>query len=152
MAVGVTIRAAGLGDIDWLVSELKKFAKFLGTKRSLFGDEEYARNGLLMFLREPNVMFIADKDGTPVGFAGGVVTPHMFNPQIRILAEAFWWVQEEHRGSKAGLKLLNTFTEWGKRNADWVSFTLERKSPVNEKCLLKRGYVPHERTYLLEVE
>lgn len=99
-----------------------------------------------------HVVFIADsKDAKPIGFVGGYSIPHPFNPDIKLLSEMFWWVSEEHRGSRAGLMLLNAFTSYGKEHADWVTMAIEHNSPINERALTKRGYKLQERSYLLEV-
>lgn len=76
---------------------------------------------------------------------------HPYNPAIRVLTETFWWVTPNARGSRAGLMLLDAFTAYGERNADWIVFTLEHHSPVNERTLTKRGFHLHERSYLREV-
>lgn len=148
----ITIRRADAGDMDWLVGQLKEFSKFFGSIHNTFPKEEYARDGMWKMITD-HVVFVAQKAGAgPVGFISGYFTPHVFNPDIRVLAETFWWVMEEHRGSRAGLHLLNAFTAWGRENADWIIFTLEEKSPVNDSVLLRRGFRPLERNYMLEVE
>jgi hypothetical protein len=94
--------------------------------------------------------FIAERDG-PVGFVSGMLAAHPYNPALTVLTEMFWWVAPEARGSRAGLLLLDAFLAYGERNADWIIFTLEHHSPVNERTLTKRGFHLHERSYLYEV-
>lgn len=147
----ISVRRASSDDIDWLLSQLKLFSDFFGTKRALFPSEEHARPGVELMVAS-HLVLIADHPAIgPVGFIAGYVTPHPYNPSIRLLAESFWWVSEEHRGTRAGLLLLNEFVAWGKANADWVTFALEAKSPVTDRVLLDRGFVQQERTFLLEV-
>lgn len=78
--------------------------------------------------------------------------PHVFNPQIKVLSECFWWVKPEYRGSRAGALLFKNYVEWGKANVDWVTMTLEAHSPVRPEALIKRGFRLQETTFLLEVE
>lgn len=146
----VSIRRADAGDIDWLVSQCRDFASFFDSRHNLFPDEALAREGLWAMISN-HIVFIAQKAGIPVGFVAGTLAPHMFNPAIRVLYEAFWWVTEEHRGSRAGLLLLNSFVAWGREHADWIIFTLENHSPVNDSVLLRRGFTLKERSYLMEV-
>ena len=147
----ITTRKAQATDVDWLLGELKEFAVYIRTKKhSLFGDEEYSRKGLLGVI-ENHVMFIAVKGEERLGFIAGIKTPHLFNPKISILVEIFWWVSEKYRNTRAGLMLLNSFTEYGKQNADLVTMALEAHSPVNDKTITKRGYHFHEKNYLMEV-
>jgi RimJ/RimL family protein N-acetyltransferase len=147
----VAVRPAQFDDINWLVRELGRFDQFFGGKRPLLEDEDYAR-GVLIQMIEKHFMLIAEReDAGPIGFIGGIVTPHLFNPNIRVLGELFWWVQPEYRGTRAGLMLLNEFTAWGKANVDWLTIALEDHSPVSDRSILKRGFKPKEKSYLLEV-
>lgn len=148
---GITIRPATEGDLDWLICQLKSFSSYFGTKKSLFGDEEFARAGMQTMLTSHLVLIAESVIDGPVGFIAGVVTPHLFNPQIRVLAETFWWVAESRRGSRASLLLLEEFIKWGKANADWVTFALEHRTPVKESSLIRRGFHLQEKSFLLEV-
>jgi len=149
--MNIHVRPASTADIPWLLSQLKKFSEFFGSKIPLFEDEAHSTQGLHSMICD-HVVFIAEQDGVgSVGFISGWRTQHPFNPKIRWLAETFWWVDEPWRGTRAGLMLLNKFTEWGKQNADWITFGLEENSPINDKTLIKRGFRLHERSYLMEV-
>lgn len=145
-----TIRNACLDDLEWIIQQLKKFSQFFGSKKPLFNDQ-YASDGLTNLINN-HVFLVCEKSGDGlVGLISGIVTPHSFNPEIKVLAEAFWWIDEAHRGSRAALLLLNEFTKIGKNIADWVIFTLEDQSPVNDRCLTNRGYKFKEKNYILEV-
>lgn len=146
----ISIRRASQSDIVWLLDQLQKFSAFYGTKRSVFGPMETSHAFVLMLIRDHLVFIADDADVGQIGFIAGIVANHPYNPEIFVLTESFWWVDEAYRGSRAGLMLLNEFTAWGKANADWTIMTLEHHSPVNEKTLTKRGYKPIERSYLLE--
>jgi hypothetical protein len=148
--MNITVRRAATTDIAWLLTELKKFSSFIQTSRPLFEDDASAKAMVEQFV-SCYVVFIAERAGIPLGFIGGIVTPHFLNPNIRVLAETFWWVQEEHRGSRAALLLLNAFLEYGKAHADWITMALEALSPVNESCLTKRGFKLQDRAFLMEV-
>lgn len=150
--MGIRVRAGNENDIPWLVSQLREFAAFFGTKRSLFGSEEYVCRALKSMLADHVLVVAMTENEVPVGFIGGVFAPHIMNPEIKYLGETFWWVQEKYRATRAGLMLLDTFVDIGKRKADWITFGLEAKSPVSERHLLKRGFHLHERSYLHEVD
>lgn len=147
--MSITVRPATHEDLDWMLTELKLFSDFYGSRLSLFGDAIYSRQ-FIASLIDDHVCLVAERDDVGIGFITGLVTPHTYNPNIWVLTEAFWWVKEEQRGSRAALMLLNAFTEWGKANVDWVFFTLEDNSPVKDKNLLKRGYRFKETNFLLE--
>lgn len=148
------IRRAIPEDADWVLSELKKFSNFLEMKRSPYGDEEVCRASLLSFIENQLLLLAVNNVSeieTKLGFIGGFLTPHIFNPKLRVLCEVFWWVAEEHRGTRAGAMLLGAFLEYGETHADMITFSLEAKSPVNENTLLKRGFVFQEKNYIKEI-
>lgn len=148
--MAVTVRPATVDDVPWLIEQLRQFAEFFGSNRSLFEDEGYAR-AVLPTLIEQHPFFLAVQGDERIGFISGMLAPHPWNPRITLLSEAFWWVSEAHRGGRAGLMLLDAFLSVGMAKADWIVFTLEEKSPVNPATLERRGFHLHERAYLLEV-
>jgi hypothetical protein len=145
------VRTAKESDLDFLASEALKFSKFYGTKFQLFPGEELAKKGFESLMTK-HLVLISEDNGVPTGFIAGYYLPHPFNPNLILLAESFWWVKEEFRAGRSALKLLNAFVDFGKKHANWITFSLEHHSPVKESCLLKRGFRFQEKSYLLEVE
>lgn len=146
----ISIRRAEVADIDWLLIQLREFAEFLKTKHSVYGDELYARCGLQTLI-EKHVFLIAEKNGDPIGFVSGFYTPHIFNPSIHILCELFFFVVPSHRHSRAGSLLMDGYISEGKTRAQWITFSLNRFTKLNERNLLRRGFIHHESTFLMEV-
>lgn len=145
------VRGATTTDIPALLPMLEAFSKTLKTSKPLFPTEEHARAVLEDMIAHHVVLVAESDDGRPIGTIAGLQVPHPFNPEIRLLAEAWWWVAPEGRGTSAGLRLLEEFTEIGRTMADWVTMNLEHDSPVREETLVKRGFRPFERAYLMEV-
>lgn len=56
-------------------------------------------------------IFIAERNGQPIGMLGLVVTPHLM-ADIHTASEVFWWVMPEARGY--GLQLLRHGERWAK--------------------------------------
>ena len=137
--------------MEQILVQLRDFAAFYGTKRSLFPDDPVVARSVVTNLVAHHVFFVATVKGELAGFICGFLTPHIFNPSIRILTEALWWVTPEHRGTQVGAKLFAKFIEHGEAYADWISMTLEEKSPVNPATLERRGFKLHERAFLREV-
>lgn len=150
MGKKVIVRKALESDLPWIIKELKSFSTFHGAKRSLFHSEEHAYKIMKTHI-DHHMLLVAESGNELLGFIGGIFTDHVFNPTIKMLNETFWWVPEKLRGTRAGLLLLNEFTDLGKKTADWIVFTLEHHSPVNERCLNRRGYALKERNYMMEV-
>lgn len=147
----VKIRVAERSDVDWVLGELLKFSKFYGTKKNLFGDHKYATQVVLDVIQN-HLFLISEIDGIRSGLIAGYVTNHPFNPGITVLQELWWWVCEDHRGTRSGYKLFKEFTEYGETYCDWTLFTLEDESPVSDKLLYRNGFRLKETTYLKESE
>lgn len=145
----ITTRPAFASDVDWLFEQCEAFAKFYGSKISLAGNPDYGK-AFLGGLVEKHFVRIGFKDSERAGFIAGMITPHHFNPDIKMLAELLWWVPEEFRNCGVGARLFKEFTEYGQTNCDWVTFTLEENSPVGDQVLLKRGFRLTEKAYLME--
>ncbi len=149
----VTTRIADISDFDWIYNECIDFSKTYPSKLSLTGNEEYAKFFIKNMLenKEAYVVIVSENDRKLTGFIAGMIAPHHFNPDIRVLSELFWWVPVKYRGTRAGALLLNQFMKFGEENCDWINFTLEETTPISDKALAKRGFKLTERAYLKEV-
>src|SRR3990167_1853767 len=156
----IDIRRASPKDIDWLMDRLKKLSDFAGSKHVLFESSDYARNGMLHLI-EKHVVLIAERrdfsrgvidNSDLIGFIGGYLIQHPFNPKLLMLSELFWWVDEDARGSSAGGRLLHSFIEIGKRVTDWIILGLNVRTPIKAETILRLGFKLHESCYLLETE
>ncbi len=95
----ITVRPAAEHDVPWLISQLRMFDKFAGFKRSLMEDMEHAIKGCKQMVRDHLVLIAFDHPEhgplsadceIELGFIAGYLTPHPFNPQLRVLTETFW--------------------------------------------------------------
>jgi hypothetical protein len=148
----IKVRPATHEDFDWLLVQLRAFNTFFNSRHQLYGEEQYIVSAFTTLMKDHLVLIAESDEHGQMGFIAGLVSPHFFNPNIKSLNELFWWVDEKHRHSRAGLMLLNAYTEWGRKNAQWITMTLEHDSPVADRTLLKRGYLLKERNFLLECE
>lgn len=133
-----------------MIEELKAFSPFYGTRRQLFGDEAIIAARLTAAI-EDHLVLVAHRGDERMGFIVGVVAPHMYNPDITVLCAFLWWVSPQYRCTGAGSALLDTFTAWGKVNADWVILPIGKNCPIKEQSLERRGFALQDKSYLLEV-
>ena len=149
--MSIAIRDAKPEDADWIVSRLPALSAMYQTKRPLYEDPIYARDGVLSFIRDH--LFLIGLDGDDRrGFIAGMVSDHFVNPEIRTLTEMLWWVDPGPSQPRVGLALLRGFTEWGRRHADWITFTRLDAHPSGHRALTRLGFRLQERIYLLEVD
>jgi RimJ/RimL family protein N-acetyltransferase len=145
----ITTRFANSSDLDWIFAECVAFSKAYEAKFSLAGNEAYGRS-FISNLIENHLLLIGLKDGERAGFIGGLITPHHFNPDIKQLAELFWWVPEKFRGTAVGGKLFLEFVAFGKQHCDCITMTVENHTPITDESLAKRGFKLTEKAYLME--
>lgn len=147
------VREAMLGDIDELCTHLEHFSDCYSTKLPPYKDKQTSEK-ILKNMIENHVFYVAVTDNYEkiVGFIAGFVCDHIYNPDIKTLAEAFWYVEPEARKSGIGMQLLETYESWGKNNVDWVLMTIEEDTPIDERVFLSRGFKRKEVSYILEVE
>jgi len=151
--MSIIVREATHHDVDWIVPELKSFSDFYcrDKKKKLFKDHKYTRSEVVLPLIERHLFLVAEMDESElVGMIAGLIGTHAFNNEISTLNELFWWVPQGYRHTRAGLMLINEYTRWGRENVDWAFMTLETDSPVNDRSIIKRGYQPVERQFLME--
>lgn len=141
------VRRADPSDIPWLIGQLRTFAASHPLGPRLMGSDAHAE-ALLAHLLATQFVAIADAEGTPVGLIAGALAPHPFNGDLLIATELFWWVTPPHRGTRAGLMLLDAYDAWATEHADVKGMTLEAGSPVNPRVLEKRGYRLAEHQYV----
>lgn len=149
----IQLRPAEPNDIPWLMTQLKAYSEFFGSKYSLYPTYEYGAQKLTE-LMDNHVVLVAYSDISDqpcVGFIVGLLTSHFFNPEIMTLTELIWWVEPDWRNTRAALMLFLEFVDIGKRHANWISMSLEEKSPVSPHALEKRGFKLYEHSFLLEV-
>lgn len=143
------VRAATPADFAWIITQLPLFSEQYGQTK-LFYNSEHSID-VLAHLAKDHLLLVAEHEiRGVVGFIGGFLHPHIFNPEIIQLTECLWWVDMKHRGTRAGFVLFEAFTTFGRENADWVCATLETHSPVKDEFLTKRGYVLRERSFVME--
>jgi hypothetical protein len=153
------VRRAEVRDIKPILSELESFSNYYGMEKySFFSDDRAGMEEKLEYMIESHIVYVADyiseETGVTrsvVGVVAGLLTPHFFNPKLVTLAEQFWWVNEAHRETRAGLMLLKKFIETGKQVANILTFCLLKETPVRDRSLEHFGFKFVERAFIMEV-
>lgn len=146
------IREAMFEDIPALCVQLKAFSDHHSTKLPPYKDQETSEL-ILKGIMANHLFYVAVTEDTHelVGFIAGYVVNHPFNPDIITLVEAFWWVDPKHRKSGVGIQLLDAYENWGKKNVDWITMTIEEETPIPHELFLSRGFRKKETAFIMEV-
>lgn len=135
------------------MGQLQTFDAFFGGKYSLMPSPLDAKITLEIWLERPEQypFWIAEVDGTPVGFIAGIVHAHFYQPTLPCLTELLWWVVPTYRHTSAGWRLLAAFVAYGRANAKWITMVIGQNTPIKPKALERFGFVLRETNFLLEV-
>jgi hypothetical protein len=96
------------------------------------------------------ILLIAENGGVPIGCISGLYCPNPFNNSLVILQEIFWYVLPEHRNGRAGLLLLNEFSEIGRQTANDIFMSLLDSSEVSQRMMTRKGFVCREIGYAMK--
>lgn len=140
------VRRATLEDVDWIVHPA------LYDMCSLIGNPEiynptYLREVFVPYVITNGIVLVDDKK---TGVIGGMITPHIYNPEVRVLGEMVWWVHEGKRGSSLGYRLLKAFEEEAiKSGVKYIQMSLMEGSTVTS--MEKQGYRKVEFALVKEI-
>lgn len=145
------VRYATEEDSGWIMAELAKFADFDKSMAGLFSAPQEYKDKLFKKLIKEDLFLVAEVGDDKAGFICGMYFNHHFNPNIRILAEQFWWVSERHRGTRVGYDLLTSFENIGSPAADYVQMSVLPISGIKDSTLERMGYELAEKSFLKAV-
>jgi hypothetical protein len=148
------IRRAGIEDFDRIMEMMINFANAspFGAHHAPQYNEKYVKN-LLVHIIKNGVIIVGETKGKVQGMLIGVINEDPWLPHVKYMKEIAWWVEEEHRLSSLGYKLLKKYIEYGEKmkDADIIQgFTLTNMEISPDFDLEKRGWKPMERNYLYE--
>jgi len=143
------IRLATHDDVAGLIPIMDRFHEWapIPVKTKLDND---ALVSIVKNIIDNGAIYIAASDNVIVGFLVGVITSTWYNPNTRVAAELAWWVDDSHKNSGVGIKLLKSFEKWSKlNNADVVvvsDFIKQGFKPAGQ-MLERLGYGCFERSF-----
>ena len=144
------IRKANIMDLPWIVQEGTKFLKFYFPNKDI--DTGFITMQLDTLMRNGTILVSQEQNSELTGMIAGVVTPDMWYPEEKTLAELFWWVTPEKRCGRSSLMLMREFIETGKQlGVNYITLSLLTVSPVNQNALIKRGFELKEKAFVMEV-
>lgn len=148
-----TIRPATDADVPALVALGQRFLAWSPYASLAVTDEALA--SAIRRVMATGFAMVADDAGDPFGALLGVLSSPWVDDSKRIAVELAWWVEPEHRGSTAAVRLLREFQAWAKANgADGVTLSdlvVNGDAPAGE-LFNRLGFRMTERSHYCEVE
>ena len=148
------IRSAGLEDFDRVMEMMINFANsspYQAHHNPQYNDV-YVRK-LLCHIIQNGCVLVGEVEGELQGMIIGMINSDPWLPEVKTLREIAWWVEESHRFSSLGYKLLKKYVTYGEKlraNGVIDGFTLTLMDQSPDLGLEKRGWQPIERNFLFE--
>lgn len=146
-------------EIRLVTEQDKKWAIGVAAKSML--EEEVGRADLYSVVKltmlfnkvvQDETGLICWKEGKRVGMVGGILLPHHLRPHYTVLTEIVWYIDPEHRRSRASVKLLNAYKQIIDDKADEGIFTLLAHTPIEDSSMERMGFKPYERNFIYRKE
>lgn len=148
------IRHATIQDFDRIMEMMIDFANsspYAAHHNPQYGDT-YVRRLLCKFMVSGCIL-LAEHEEQIIGMLIGDISPDAWLPEIKTLREVAWWVDEEHRMTSAGYKLLLRYIKYGKvlqEAGEIQGFTLTNMEQSPDFDLESRGWRSIEKNYIYE--
>jgi hypothetical protein len=117
-----TIRRATADDAEALLVMARKFVAFAPYHDKATATDDELRQ-IINYLTNNATMFVAEKCGVVIGMLVAVLAPVWYAPSCKVATELAWWVEHEHRGGTAAIRLIQAFENWA-RNEQAVMVTM----------------------------
>lgn len=145
------LRMATLEDIPVLLKFAKNFHDASPYRSMRFNTEKGRKflEGIISGRNTEGVVILALKDKIPIGMLVGSCSEPVFS-SAKIAVELGWWIEVEHRKSRASVLIYKAYEDWALR----VGCThvqgayLPGVSPDLHQFYKKHGYAQVESSYL----
>lgn len=145
------LRLATLEDIPVLLRFAKNFHQASPYRSMRFNTEKGRKflEGIISGRNTEGIVIVALKDDVPIGMLVGSCAEPVFS-SAKIATELGWWIEEEHRATRASILIYSAYEDWAMR----VGCThvqgayLPGVSPDLDQFYKSRGYSQVESSYL----
>lgn len=144
-----TIRRATKDDAEALFVMARKFVAFAPYHDKATASDDELRASIKHFTEHATI-FVAEKCGTVIGMLVAVLAPMWYAPSCKVATELAWWVEQEHRGGTAAIRLIQAYENWARNEqASMVTMSnLEVGDDNRVASMLKRmGYRMTEQSH-----
>ena len=107
---GYDVRHGGIDDIPPLI-KMGKLMRDESPRFRMMDYDEQKCEVLCQALVNQGGLFIAERDGEPVGMVLGAVTPHFFGNDL-MASDFVVYIHPDHRGGSLVVRMLKKFEAW----------------------------------------
>ena len=140
---------------DVIIEMLKRYRSHTPIKFMEQCDNiEYIKKLLSYVFAGRGIVLLAMKDDKAIGMIIGFVDQSIWDPEVCVLKELAYWVDEEHRGSTAGYRLIKKYNDIANSwilNGRIKTATISKMVNSPDLDYSKFGYKKCEETWSLGV-
>jgi GNAT superfamily N-acetyltransferase len=104
------VRSANRWDFPEIIEMLRHYRTSTPWERLAKCDnEEYIMKILTYMISGMGIMLVSEQDDELTGMLLAVKNPNAWDPDLYVMNELCYWVEPEHRGSRAGYKLIKEY-------------------------------------------
>ncbi len=140
------MKIAELSDLERCIELGRRFYDEGGFAESLGPfDADYNLKYLASIIESSNAVLFLHKHG----MAGAVINPSPIAP-VLIGQEVFWYVEQEHRGGMAALRMFAALEQWAKEKgaAAMYMICMDNMGDTAQRMYKRCGYVPREHVFV----
>lgn len=97
------------------------------------------------------VVILAVEHGVPFGMIVGAANMNLFSRQ-KVATELVWWVDEEFRGSRLSLRLIQAYEDWATRVGASMVQVAHLDGLDLSRVYKKWGYRPAEHSHIKDLQ
>lgn len=108
---------------------------------------------VLEMVSERGIFLVAEtEEHGVIGGVGGLISPHFYAPMHLLSTEMFLWVDEAHRKSTIGPRLLKAYEKRSEEaGCKYIAMTSTVHTPNFKSYLDRQGYKEAETSFLKEI-
>jgi GNAT superfamily N-acetyltransferase len=137
-------------NLSILSKQFSKEAKENGYNLA-FKQDKFTQSFVAIINNPDYYYLVAEIDDEAIGFFLGAIFHPLFSEDT-IAAEMFWWVDKEHRGHSAAIKMLKSFEDWAEKSGATQINVSDLQGVKNlDKLYQRLGYKRSEVTYRKDI-
>ena len=145
------VRKAEEQDLLDVLLLIKQFHKTTPSYYGTFNSAKMKANLEGLATSDNTVVFVLEKDNSIIGFLVGMWSEHLFSDS-RVASELGFFIEEDHRGGRAFLKLIKAYEEWAKeQSCDCICMSDITEIQTLETLYSRFGYSKAETSYIKEL-
>lgn len=145
------IRQANKFDIPRIIEMLWNYHDHGNLPDMEISSDESAKKILITIIAGAGIALVSEKNNELTGMLLAICTPYMWDHSRLVMTEIAYWVEEEHRGTSAGYRLMKEYLRLcdEMKESGRIQFCTMSQMEGQELNYSRFGFKPIEHTWSL---